>query len=147
MPDEKKGWDEIPSLDGLQVDWDYTADTPLGKRRFERLTVGDVTSIFEIKVVSVRVATSHFTIDGRLSDISGDGIAIMLKKRLEAGQHVKMGFFLGTQKIVTKAIVRQVTSVANGYKTGMQFHEMDSGDASYINSLYASKVLTMGKVR
>jgi len=147
MGDDKKDWDDIPSLDGLQVDWDYTAETDLGKRRFERLSVGDVSAIFEMKKVAVRIATSTFTADGSLSDISGDGIAVILRKKVEVGSYVKMGFFLGRQKIVAKAIVRQVSRVADGYKTGFQFYEMKPGDAEYINSLYASKVLTMGKLR
>ncbi len=141
MTEKKKGWDKIPSLEGLQMDWNYSAETVLGKRKFERLTEGDVTEIFEIKTVSVRVATADFTTDGTLSDISGDGIAVILRKELTVGHNVKMGFFLGRQRIVTKAVVRQAIQVSNGYKTGLQFHDIKDEDANYINGLYASRVL------
>ena len=81
MSEKKKDWDEIPSLEGLQMDWDYSGNDSLGNRRFERLTYGDVTEIFEVKAVPVRVATPEFTIDGTLSDISGGGVAVILKNR------------------------------------------------------------------
>ncbi len=138
---EKKDWDEIPSLDGLQMDWDYSGQGPLAKRRFERLTDGDMTSIFEVKNVPVRVATSDFTADGILNDISGGGVAVVLRKELAIGQHVKVGFFLGRQKIISQAIVKQSLQIQSGYKIGFQFDNIKEEDSSYINGLYASKVL------
>ena len=141
MSEKKKDWDEIPSLDGLQMDWDYSGSGPLGKRTFERLTFGEVTEIFEVKAVPVRVATTGFTIDGTLSDISGGGIAVTLKKPIEAGQKAKVGFFMGRRKIVSQVLVRQSVQVQNGYKIGFQFENISEEDSAYINGLYASKVL------
>lgn len=141
MSEKKKDWDEIPSLDGLQMDWDYSGQGPLAKRRFERLTDGDMTSIFEVKNVPVRVATSDFTADGILSDISGGGVAVLLRKELAIDQHVKVGLFLGRQKIVCQAIVKQSIQTQSGYKIGFQFDNIKEEDSSYINGLYASKVL------
>jgi len=141
MSDKKKDWDEIPSLDGLQMDWDYSGQDALAKRRFERLSDGDMTSIFEVKNVPVRVATSDFTADGILSDISGGGVAVVLRKELAIGQHVKVGFFLGRQKIVSQAIVKQSIQIQSGYKIGFQFDNIKEEDSRYINGLYASKAL------
>jgi c-di-GMP-binding flagellar brake protein YcgR len=142
MTEEKKGWDDIPSLEGLQMDWDYTAENPLGKRKFQRMDNGDVRSIFEVKTILVRVATGDFTIDGTLIDISGGGLALILEKQLVVGQKVKFGFFLGTQKIISQAIVRQCVPVKSGYKVGFEFHNIKEGDSQYINGLYASKLLS-----
>jgi hypothetical protein len=141
MSEKKKDWDEIPSLEGLQMDWDYTGNDTLGNRRFERLTFGDVTQIFEVKAVPVRVATQEFTVDGTMSDISGGGAAIILKRSLEAGQEAKIGFFLGRRKIVSRVVVRQKAEVNNGFRIGFEFKGIAEEDAAYINGLYASKVL------
>lgn len=140
MSEKEKGWDDIPSLEGLQMDWDYTAETPLGKRKYQRMDNGDVRSIFEVKTIPVRVATGEFTIDGTLSDLSGGGLALILKKSLAVGQQVKLGFFLGTQKIISKAIVRQSAPLKGGYRVGFEFYNIKEEDSQYINGLYASKV-------
>ncbi len=142
MSEEKKGWADIPSLEGLQMDWGYSAENPLGKRKFQRMDNGDVRSIFEVKTVPVRVATGDFTMDGTLSDISGGGLALILKKALAVGQQVKLGFFLGTQKIISRAIVRQCGPIRSAYKIGFEFHDIKEEDSRYINGLYASKVLS-----
>jgi c-di-GMP-binding flagellar brake protein YcgR len=141
MSEEKKGWDDIPSLEGLQMDWDYTGENPLGKRKFQRMDNGDVRSIFEVKAIPVRVATGDFTIDGTLNDISGGGLALILKRALAVGQRVKLGFFLGRQKIVSQAIVRQCAPITSAYKVGFEFHNIKEEDSQYINGLYASKAL------
>ena len=142
MSDKKKGWDELPSLEGFQMDGDYSANDSLGNRWFERLTFGDVTEIFEVKAVPVRVATAGFTIDGTLSDISGGGIAVTLKKPLEEGQQAKIGLFMGRRKIVCRAVARQTAEIQNGYRIGFQFKDISEEDSTYINGLYSSKVLS-----
>ena len=141
MSEKKKDWDDIPSLEGLKMDWDYSGDESLGNRKFERLTFGDVTEIFEVKALPVRVATTGFTTDGTLSDVSGGGLAVILKKPLEAGQQAKIGFFMGRRKIVSRVVVRQVAEIQNGYRIGFEFKDMSEEDSGYINGLYASKVL------
>jgi hypothetical protein len=142
MSEKKKDWDEIPSLEGLQMDWDYSGNDSLGNRRYERLTFGDVTEIFEVKAVPVRVATPELTIDGTLSDISGGGVAVILKKSFEAGQQAKIGFFLGRRKIISRVVARQTTQIQNGFRIGFEFKDISEADATYINGLYATKMLS-----
>ncbi len=141
MAEKKTNWDDIPSLEGLEMDWDYAADGAHAKRRFERLTLDDMTNIFEMKTIPVRVAASDFTIDGTVNDLSGGGIAVTLKKPVEVGQKVMVGFFMGSRKIVSRAVVKQTAPVKGGYRIGFQFEDIKEEDSSYINGLYASKVL------
>ena len=141
MSEKKKDWDDIPSLDGLQMDWDYSGNDSLGNRRFERLTFGDVTEIFEVKAVPVRLALPDFTIDGTLSDISGGGLAVILKKAVDTGQEAKIGFFLGQRKIISRVVVRQRRKIKDGFRIGLEFKGLSEEDRTYINGLYASKVL------
>lgn len=141
MTDKKKSWNDIPSLDGLKVDREYTVETPLGKRKFERMTAGDMTSMLEVKTIRAKVVTGKHTVDGMLSDICADGMALILKNELSVNQYVKIGFFLGKQKIISKAVVKQSVPVQNSYKVGFQFHDINEDDSKYINSLYAAKRL------
>ncbi len=142
MSEKKKDWDEIPSLEGLQMDWDYSGNDSLGNRRFERLTHGDVTEIFEVKAVPVRVATPEFTIDGTLSDVSGGGVAVILKKSIEAGRPAKIGLFLGRRKIISRVVARQSAEIQNGFRIGFEFKDISEEDSTYINGLYATKMLS-----
>ena len=93
MTDKKKSWDDIPPLEGLTMDWDYTADNPLGKRKHERMTNREVAALLGVDTVRAKVATQKHTIDGLLSDISAGGMALILGKELSVNQFVKIGFF------------------------------------------------------
>ena len=141
MTDKKMSWDDIPSLDGLKMDREYKVDTPLGKRKFERMSAGDMTSILEVKTIRAKVVTGKHTVDGQLSDICAEGMALILTNDLSVNQYVKIGFFLGKQKIISKAVVKQSVPVQNKYKVGFQFHNINEEDSKYINSLYAAKRL------
>ncbi len=141
VTDKKKSWNDIPSLDGLKVDREYKAETPLGKRKCERMTAGDMASILEVGTIRAKVVTGKHTVDGLLSDICADGMALILKNHLSVNQYVKIGFFLGKQKIISKAIVKQSVPVQNNYKVGFQFEDINEADSKYIHSLYASKRL------
>ena len=139
MTDKKKSWDDIPPLDGLKMDWEYTAENPLGKRKHERMTDRDVASLLGVGAIRAKVATQKHTFDGLLSDISAGGMALILGKELSVNQFVKIGFFLGTQKIVSKAVVRRTTPARKAYTVGFQFQDINEEDSRYIHSLYASK--------
>ena len=43
----KKSWDDIPSLDGLSVDWDYKAREKVDNRSHSRLDAGSLQQLFE----------------------------------------------------------------------------------------------------
>ncbi len=145
MVDIKKNWDEIPSLDDLKMDWEYKAESPLQKRKHERMTSQDVASLLGVRPIRARVATGRQTIDGLLSDICAGGMALILKSELSINQYVNIGFYLGKQKIVSKAVVKQLAPAQKNYKIGFQFQDINEEDSRYINSLYASKRLNRAK--
>ena len=43
--EKKVSWDDIPSIDGLGIDWEYKPETILDKRAFVRLDMGDRKSV------------------------------------------------------------------------------------------------------
>ena len=106
MNEELKSWDEIPSLDDLKVDWDYQPENPNGKRDSKRLTDKELIQLFGVPCIAIKIATTQAICKGLLQDISENGLAIRLQQPPLPGEKVKLGFFLGTHKIICKGIVR-----------------------------------------
>jgi hypothetical protein len=47
MAKEKVNWDDIPSLDGLEVDWQFEPENPLGKRAKVRIANSELYPLLE----------------------------------------------------------------------------------------------------
>ena len=139
--EKKKNWDDIPSLEGLDVDWEYKPVSPLGKRAFVRIKMENISTMFEAREILVKIATSEKTYTGRLLDISEGGLSLCLPALLEINRPVKVGFFLGTMKIISKAQVRHAQKNGDGYTTGVKFVDLNEEVAQYIRGLYASQIL------
>lgn len=58
---------------------------------------------------------------------------------LAESQQVKVGFFLGQQKIVSRAVVRNVRAEQGGYRIGIQFVDFNQEYASFIVGLISWK--------
>ena len=139
--EKKMNWDAIPSLEGLEIDWEYSIRKGADKRAYVRLNLDDIGQLFEAREIAVKVATVQQMHSGVLLDISTGGMAAQLAVALEVNQQVKVGFFLGTVRIVAKGQVRHVQRHGNGYKIGIQFVDLDTASRDFIGGLYASKVL------
>jgi c-di-GMP-binding flagellar brake protein YcgR len=125
----------------LDVDWEYKPASPLGKRAFIRIKSEDISALFETREIFVKIATSENTYTGRLLDISEGGLSLCLPALLEENRPVKVGFFLGTMKIISKAVVRHTQKKGATYTTGIKFIDLDKECAEYISGLYASRIL------
>lgn len=138
---EKKNWDDIPSLDGLGMDWDYQPENPLGKRAATRMQNIDLSRLFEVRSILVKVVSAEISMTGILLDISEKGIGVHLQEKLSEHQPVKIGLFLGTEKIISRGEVVHVRAEDGQYATGIRFVDLDEAAKRYIVGLYASKVL------
>jgi len=139
--EKKVDWDSIPSLEGLEVDWDYGKKSDKDKRAFVRLNLDDIGQLFEASEIKVKVGTVQQVHDGVLLDVSSGGAAVKLSTPLEIQQPIKIGFVLSHKSIVTKGQVRHIQRLESGYKIGMQFIDLDPAIQEFIGGLYASKVL------
>jgi hypothetical protein len=140
-PMEKKvSWDAIPSLEGLEVDWEYNAGENKDKRACVRLNLKDMGAMFASSEITAKVATVHEVHSGLLVDISPEGAAVILPVSLEGGQPVKFGVALGSMRVIAKAQVRHVQPVGAGYKIGIRVVELEEQTRDFLGSLYASKV-------
>ena len=134
-------WDDILSLEGLGVEWEYKPETSLGKRNFVRINSGDLSGLFEVKEILVKIATSQSTYTGRMLDISKVGLSLSLSVALEDKLPVKVGFILGLVKVISKAVIRHIRKEGAIYIMGIKFIDLDNDTAEYIGGLYASKIL------
>lgn len=138
---EKKKWDDIPSLQGLEMDWEYRPDNPNGKRIYARMDEKALASLFDGQRIQVKVATQEITLTGSLHDICEGGLAVRLDRRLAENQAIRVGLFLGAEKIISGAVVKHVQSRGHAYTTGVKFIGLGRSEQKHISSLYASKVL------
>lgn len=139
MAKEKSSWDDIPALDGLGVDWEYEPENPLGKRAWARITNIDLYSLLDAKSIPTKVVSTNFEQTGHLLDISKNGLAVLLPAQLGNGQRVKIGFFLGKRKVVSRAVVRNSLTVEGKFRIGMEFVGLDKDSEAYIISLGSAK--------
>lgn len=137
----KKSWDDIPSLDGLSVDWDYKAREKVDNRSHSRLDAGSLQQLFETGAIPAKIAIAGQTLDARLVDLSRGGAAFSVDMPLAIGQPVKTGFVLGPAKILAKGTVRHVKQEGGRTIVGVMFEALNEGSADYIAGLYASKIL------
>lgn len=138
---KEKSWGDIPSLDGVGVDWDYKPENPLGKRSFVRMQQGELHTLFEARQIIVRVADGKIDVRGPLNDICEGGLSVNLKIALSVGQPVKVGLFLGTQKIVSRAEVKQVKKHDGMFKVGLAFVDLNEACKAFLAGVYAAMIL------
>ena len=140
MADKKPSWDDIPSLEGFEVDWDYKPKNPEGKRARKRMKDTELFPVLNVNTIPVKVAATDFEEKGYMADITPAGMAVMLNTMLGREQPVMAGFFLGEQKIVSKAIVKHVQEIDGKYKTGLLFENLIKEYEDFIVGLFASKI-------
>ncbi len=142
---DKKEWRDIPSLGSLEMDWDYKPENELGQRAHARLKRDDLTRIFEIPNILVKIATADGNATGHLHDISEGGLAVTLPTRLEPDQPLKVGLLLGRKKIISHARVRHVRPGNRHYTAGLMFVGLGRDTRNYLAEMYAAKVFKQNR--
>jgi hypothetical protein len=137
---EKKSWDNIPSLEGLSVDWDYQSEHAADQRHSVRMDGKAVCGLFELKEIGVKIATAREAYIGQLLDLGTGGVSVRMSTPLDPGVPVKFGFFLGTMKILAKGVVKHCQNQGEQFRVGIEFVDLDPRVAGYVAELHASKV-------
>lgn len=138
--EKKKSWDDIPSLEGLEMDWEYTTESSDNRRSSPRLHMEAVAKLFEVKEILVKIATASQTHTARLLDLNEGGACLEVPVRLEVLLPVRVGFFLGQMKIISKAEVRHVRKQGERYATGVKFIGLDKETAAYLRELHGAQI-------
>ncbi|EKD34624.1 MAG: hypothetical protein ACD_75C02256G0001 [uncultured bacterium] len=137
---EKVSWHVIPSLENLEVDWEYTPENPLGKRAWARLSNNDLYRLLDADYIPVRIVARTFSDKGYLLDISVKGLAVLVDKAMKVGVLLDVGFFLGRYKVTAKAVVKNSNCFENNYRVGIEFIALHKEHAAFINGINSSKI-------
>jgi c-di-GMP-binding flagellar brake protein YcgR len=141
MTKKETSWDDIPSLDGLEVDWEYQPNSD--KRQFKRVVAEQLQKMFHKEHhkrkshIPVRVRIEGFqTHDGALIDISEGGARIEVDAPLYIGQKIRFGTLLDKRQIVAEAVVRsEIPEEKEQVSFGLKFDQLAEKDRSYICDL------------
>lgn len=139
MGQDKKSWEDIPSLDGLKVDWEFEPENPLGKRSYARLETKELHQLFEAKEIPVKLHSESGQVLGTLLNLSQGGVCLTVKVgTYRVSQAVKLGFYLGPQQVVSKGIIRNVRQEGQGVIIGIEFIGLSPAIQEYISGVYSS---------
>ncbi len=133
------GWDKIPSIPDLEVDWGYEPETALGNRLWKRLVRNDLRRILGVKDTPVKMITADSEMRGRLVDISQKGLGVLVDKEVERGATGKIGFHLGNETIITQAVMKNSVRQAGNHRVGMEFIDLSDKMEDYIVQLVSSE--------
>lgn len=136
-------WDDIPSLENLEVDWDFEPENALGKRLWARFGPADLRASLDSESIPVKVVGRQFSKIGKLIDISKGGLAVLLDSSPGKGQPVRLNLLLGRQRVVSTAIIRNITPLKGRQRVGMEFIDLAEEVSSYIAGLISSKIYTI----
>ena len=140
MTKEKKDWGQIPSLQGLEVDWKFEPDNPLGKRALMRIIDDDICAALGVKRIPVKVVAKNIDETGLLLDIAKGGFSVLLKMEPQVEQPLKVGFYLGSQKVISRGVVKNVGNHLDRYRVGVAFVDLDEKSQGVIANLVSAKV-------
>ena len=144
MTDPDQKWEDIPSLD-LEMDTDYESRVKEKEgRRHSRVDSGalqkilslDSTSI-PIKIASARQGVFY----GVIVDLSQSGIKLTSPKTLLKEEKIKIGFKIGERTVIAKAVIRWTCSNEMYTTAGLEFQDLPTGDAEFLNSLATASML------
>ena len=145
MSHDKRKWEDIQSLEGLEIDWDFKVENPLGNRSHTRLNVEEISKLYNIANIPVKLVTEKEQCTAALVDLSQGGICLDADlATVEASQLVKLGFILGGHKIISRGRIKHVSPQGKRMILGIEFVGVMGENQDYIAQLYSSLKLKGG---
>lgn len=139
MSENMHSWDDIPSLKGLEVDWSFESENPMGQRAYSRLPLEDLRQLFKKKNFPVKLITEKDQITAYLVDLSQGGIRLKVsKKEVGDSQLVKLGFVLGEQTIISRGRIKHIQQEDNYTILGIEFVGLNGDNLEYISHLHSA---------
>ena len=139
MAIENSNWDDIPSIEGLEIDWDYEPENPLGKRADSRLTIKELSLLLEEKCgIQVRLVTELGQFLAELIDVSQGGIRLKTNPvKFKKSQLAKIGFRLGNRPLIARGRIKHIHEEKEYVLLGIEFVGLPDSDGKFIAGLYA----------
>ena len=109
MGQEKPTRENLPSQEGLEIDWGFEHVNNIEKRANIRLTKKEITFLFRKNDIPIKLITEKNHCSAFLIDVSQRGVCLRAKvSGCNDSQHVKTGFLLGNQKVTSEGRVKHV---------------------------------------
>ena len=142
----RSGWENIPSFEGLEVDWGFEAENSMGKRSYSRLTVDDLRQLYKNNDIPVKLVSERGQCTAFLVDLSQGGICLRTKlSHSENTELVKLGFILGEQKVISRGRIKHIRKENDWTILGIEFVGVSGENQDYIARLYSSVKIKGGK--
>ena len=139
MGQDKPSWEDIPSIEGLGMDWDFEPKNPDGKRDYTRLSMKELSILFNKKDIPVKLVTERTECTAFLVDVSQGGISLRARiPDVGESQLVKLGFYLGSQKLISEGRIKHVRKVKDWSILGIEFVGLSGDNREYLSGLYTS---------
>lgn len=139
MGQDKPKWEGLPSLEGLEVDWCFESENGAEKRAKTRLTQKDLEFLFKKRAIPVKLVTERGQCTAYLVDVSQGGICLRAKvSGVAESQLVKLGFFLGNHKVLSKGRIKHVGEEKGWNILGIEFVGLSGDNCEYLAGLYTS---------
>ena len=147
MSSDKPNWESIPSIDGLEVDWEFEAENPMGKRGYSRLTVDDLRKLHNLKNIPVKLVSERGQCTAFLIDLSQGGVCLRTKlSHSENTELVKLGFILGEHKVISRGRIKHIRKENEWTILGIEFVGLTGENQDYIARLYSSVKFKSGQL-
>ena len=139
MSSDNPSWENIPSIEGLEIDWEFESDSSMGKRAYSRLTIDDLRQLFNHRDIPVKLVSKRGQCTAFLVDISQGGIRLRTKlSHSEDSELVKFGFILGENKVISRGRIKHVWKENEWTILGIEFVGLTGEMQDYIAQLYSS---------
>ena len=139
MEEDKPNWENIPSLDGLEIDWGYEPENPMGNRAYPRLTVQVLSLLFKKKDIPVKLVTERHQCIASLVDVSQGGVCLKAKLP-DLGESELVKWRSSGAKIFSssKGRVKHVRKEKDWNICGIEFVGLSDDNHDYLAGLYTS---------
>ena len=147
MGSDKVSWENIPSLDGLEVDWEFEVENPMGKRSYSRLTIDELRQLLNSEIIPVKLVSERGPSTAFLVDLSQGGICVRTKlSHSGTSELVKLGFILGAHKVISRGIIKHIRQENEWTLLGIEFVGLADEAQDYIAQLFSSINLKSGRL-
>ena len=141
----ERKWDNIPSIVGVEIDWEYSPENPLGRRKYSRIVNLDLHKLLGMDKIPVRLVSTASNSTGQLLDISQKGLAVLVKKEMQVGTPVKVGLFLARHKVISKGVIKSCSQLKDEFRIGLEFMGLQKEHLEYIVGINSSLIYNSRK--
>ena len=146
MSSDNPSWENIPSIEDLEIDWEFEPENSMGKRVYSRLTIDDLRQLLDYQDFPVKLVSERDQCVAFLVDISQSGICLRtIFSHFEDSELVKFGFILGEHKVISRGRIKHIRKENEWTVLGIEFVGLAGENENFIGQLYSSAKFKGGR--